>query len=91
MRKTDFGFGKTKAKGQISCSVIAQLISAFVFATRIVQSLFFFSPKFQDSSLLLGLYRPLCVRLSSKPQRPVFSSHGFYHNGQRYDIPEELS
>ena len=33
--------------------VTAKLISAFVFATRIVQSLFFLNPKFQVSSLLL--------------------------------------
>ena len=31
----------------------AQLISAFVFVTGIVQSLFFLNPKFQASSLLL--------------------------------------
>ena len=36
-----------------SCAVTAQLISAFVFASRIVQSLFFLNPKFYDSSLLL--------------------------------------
>ena len=35
MRKPDFVNAKTKA--QISCAVTAQLISAFVFATRIVQ------------------------------------------------------
>ena len=36
MKKTDFAYAKTKA--QISCAVIAHLISGFVFATRIVQS-----------------------------------------------------
>ena len=40
-------------KAQISCAVTAQLISAFVFAEQIVQSLFFLNPKFQASSLLL--------------------------------------
>ena len=40
----------------------ADQISAFVFATRIVQSLFFLYLKFQASSLLLWLYRPVCVR-----------------------------
>ena len=35
-----------KTKTQISCAVTAQLISAFVFATKIAQSLYFLSPKF---------------------------------------------
>ena len=51
MRKPDFSYAKTKAN--ISCAVIAQLISAFVFVTRIVRSLFLFNPKFQSSSHLL--------------------------------------
>ena len=34
-------FADAKTKAQISCAVTAQLISAFVFATRIVQFLFF--------------------------------------------------
>ena len=43
-----FAFAKTKT--QISCAVTAQLISAFVFATWIVQYLFFLNPKFPVSS-----------------------------------------
>ena len=43
-----FAYAKTKA--QISCAVTAKLISAFVFATRIVQPLFCLNPKFQASS-----------------------------------------
>ena len=42
-----------KTKAQISFAVTAKLISAFVFATRIVYFLFFLYPKFQASSLLL--------------------------------------
>ena len=53
-----------------------QLISAFVFATRIVQSLFYLNPKFQASSHLLWLYRPVCVGPGRKPRRPVFSQRG---------------
>ena len=46
---------------------IAQLISTFVFATRIVQFLFFLNPKFQASRHLLWLHslwlhRLVCVR-----------------------------
>ena len=46
-----FAYAKTKA--QISFAVTAKLISAFVFATRIVQFLFFLNLKFQASSHLL--------------------------------------
>ena len=45
----------------------AKLISAFVFATRIVQFLFFLNPKFQASSSFLCLYRPVCVGPVRKP------------------------
>ena len=37
------------------------LISAFVFATKIVQSLFFFNPKLQVASQVLCLYNSICV------------------------------
>ena len=47
--------------------VTAKLISAFVFATRIVLSLFFLNPKFQASSSFLCLYRSLCVGPVRKP------------------------
>ena len=45
----------------------AELISAFVFATRIVHFLFFLNPKFQAPSLLLCLYSLICVRPVRKP------------------------
>ena len=45
MRKS--AFACTKMKVQISCAVIAQLISAFVFST----SLYFLIPKFQASGI----------------------------------------
>ena len=56
----------------------AKLISAFVFAIRIVQSLFYLNPKFQASSHLLWLYSPVCVGPGRKPQRPVFSQRGSF-------------
>ena len=71
MRKPDFAY--TKTKPQISCAVTAQLISAFVFATRTSTILY---PKFQASSHLLFLYRPICVRAGRKSRRPVFSRRG---------------
>ena len=76
MRKPDFAEAKTKA--QISFAVTAKLISAFVFATRIVQFLFYLNPKFQASSSFQSLYRPVCVGPGRKPRRPVFSRRGSY-------------
>ena len=58
---------------QISFAVTAKLISAFVFATRIVQSLCFLNQKFQASSHLLWLYSPVCV---GPGRKPVFSQRG---------------
>ena len=71
-----FAYAKTKA--QTSFTVIAKLISAFVFATWIVLSLSFLNPKFQISSPLLCLYSSVCVRPGRKPRRPVFSRRGSY-------------
>ena len=62
-----------KPKTQISFAVTAKLISAFVFATRIVQSLYFLYTNFQASSHLVWLYRPVCVGPGQKTRRPVFS------------------
>ena len=53
-----------------------QLNIAFVFATRIVQSLYFVNPKFQASSHPLWLCSSVCVRPGRKPRRPVFSQQG---------------
>ena len=58
---------QAKTKAQISFAVTAKLISAFVFATRIVQFLFYLNPKFQASSSFLCLYRPVCVGPVRKP------------------------
>ena len=69
-------FAYVKTKTQISFAVTAKLISALEFATRIVQSLFFLNPKFQASSHLIKLYRPVCVRPGRKLRRPVFSCRG---------------
>ena len=50
--------------------VTAKLISAFVFATRIVQFLpCYLYPNYQ---VLLRLFRPVCVKPGRKPRRPVF-------------------
>ena len=48
MRNLVFAYAKTKT--QISFVVTAKLISTFVFATRIVQSLYFLNMKLQGST-----------------------------------------
>ena len=67
-----------KTKTQISFAVTAKLISAFVFALRIVQLLYYINPKFLASSHLLWLYSPVCVGPGRKPRRPVFSQRGSF-------------
>ena len=58
-----------KTKGQISCVATVQLICVFVFAAKIVQSLYFLNPKFQAS----WLYSLVCVGADQKPRKQVFS------------------
>ena len=56
-----------KTKTQISFAVTAKLISAFVFATWIVQYLYFLNTKFQASSHLQRLHSLVCVRPGQNP------------------------
>ena len=60
---------------QISCAITVQLISAFVFATPIVQFLFYLNPKFQASRCFLRLQAGLCLTCQT-PRLMVFSHHG---------------
>ena len=53
MRKLDFCL--------CEFAVTAKLISAFVFATLIVQFPFYLNPKFEEARFLLRLHRPVCV------------------------------
>ena len=62
---------------QIICVVTAQLISIFIFATQIGQSLFFLNPKFQASILLLLLYRPVFLGPARNPN--CCFSHALAH------------
>ena len=74
VKKRLFAYAKTKTQ-------TAKLISAFVFATQSVQSLYFLYRKFQASCHLLWLFSLVCVRPGRKPRRPVFSQRGsFFHN-----------
>ena len=69
MRNRIFAYAKTKT--QISFAVTAKLISAFVFATYIEQSLYFLYRKFQASSHIVWLYSLVCVRPGRKSRRPI--------------------
>ena len=67
----------------------AKLISAFVFATWIVQYLYLLNRKFKASSHLLCLYSPVFVGPGWKPRRQVFSQRGSYVNfGIKFTIPD---
>ena len=65
-------FASAKTKAQISLAVTTKLIRAFVFATRIVQSLYFLNPKFQASIYLLWLHSSIYVGPGQNPRKPVF-------------------
>ena len=72
MGKPTICLGENKGADQLRGNrEAAKLISAFVFATRIVQFLFYLNPKFQASSSFLCLYRPVCVG-------PVQKSHCWF-------------
>ena len=66
MGKPTICIGENKDADQLR-GYTAKLISAFVFATRIVQFPSYLNPKFQASSSFLCLYRLVCVRPVQKP------------------------
>ena len=73
--------GNRAADQLIIVTQIVQLISAFIFATQIVQSLFFLNPKFQPSSHPLWLCRPVCVGPGRKFQKQfcLDEAHRTFH------------
>ena len=74
---------RRRSASRFSFAVPAKLISAFVFAIRIVQFLYYLNPKFQASSHILWLYSLVCVGPGRKPRRPVFSERGSNDADQR--------
>ena len=74
MGKPTICLGENKGADQLR-----RYYSAFVFATRIVQFLFYLTPKFQVSSLPLCLYSPVCVGPVRKPHRCFFSTRWLIH------------
>ena len=71
MRKPFF-FAYAKTKTQISCSVTAQLIGAFVFATLIVQSLFYLNQNFQPLAIFCGCRARFVSDLVGNPEYRFF-------------------
>ena len=62
-------FANAITKTQISFAVSTKLLSAFVLAVWIVQSLYFRNPIFQASSHLLLLHSSVCVGPGWEPER----------------------
>ena len=71
IRNRIFAYAKTKTRA--SFAVTAKLISAFVFAEGIVQSIYFLNMELQASSHRPWLCSLVRVRPGRKPRRPVFS------------------
>ena len=89
VRKPAFAYAKTKT--QISFAVTAKLISAFVFATWLVQFLYFLNTIFQASSHLVWLCILVYVGPGRKPRRPVFSQRDSNDERQSEYNPDEGS
>ena len=82
MGKPTICIGENKGADQLCGNCEADQCLCF-FATRIVQFLFYLDSKFQGSSLLPRLYRPVCFGAGQKPKLFVFSrtgSNGKTHN-----------
>ena len=79
-----------KTKAQISCTVIIQLINAFVFTSYSAIFLFLKNPKFQDSSYLLWLYNPVCVRLDRNPTDRFSNDVALYNYSSVEVAAEEI-
>ena len=61
-------FAYAKTKTQISFAVTAKLISAFVFATWIVRSIFYLNPKSQASSHSVAVQPGIVLDLVGNPE-----------------------
>ena len=80
MRKPAFCIN-AKTKTQISFAVTAELISAFVFATWIVQSLYFLNQNFKSLAIFSGCTAQLVSDLVKNPEDQfwVFPQRGSYN------------
>ena len=71
VRKPAFCICENKDADQLRSNT-AKLISAFVFSTQIVQSLYVLNTKFEESSHFVWLYSLVCVGPGGEPLRPFF-------------------
>ena len=78
MGKPDFCICENKDADQLRSNCAAD--QRLCFLIRIVHALYYLNPKFQASSHLLWLYRPVCVGPGRKPRRPVFLQRGSFDN-----------
>ena len=74
MRKSDFCICENKGADQLRGNREADQRLCFRYTDS--KYLYNLNPKFQASSHLLLLYRPVCVGPGRKPRRPVFSERG---------------
>ena len=86
MRKPDFAYAKTKT--QISFAVTAKLIRAFVFATRIVQSLSFSFLNFKPLAILCGCTARFVLDLVGNPEDRFSHNEAHIASTVRYDSYE---
>ena len=77
-----------KQRRRSDASYRVQLISTFVFASKIVQTLYFLNMKFQASSHLLWLYNLVCMDLVGKPEGRFshVAAHTICFRGTNYQI-----
>ena len=76
MRKPDFCPSENKGADQLHSNCEADQRLCFRYMDSTIPLLI--KPKFQASSLLPRLYRPVCVRPGWKPRRLVFSRLGSF-------------
>ena len=77
VRKPAFCICENKDAYQLhsNCAADQRLCFHCTYSTSTIPR-YYLNPKFQASSHLLWLYRPVCVGPSRKPRRPVFSQRG---------------
>ena len=88
MRKPDLAYAKTKT--QISFAVTTKVISAFVFHTWTVQSLYFLNLKFQVSTHPLWFYSPVCAASDLVGNPEYRFSCVAAHISSMYHLPEGI-
>ena len=74
MRKPDFCHGENKGADQLRSNCEADQCLCFRYTDSTIPPLLI--PKFQESSFLLWVKRPVCVGPGRKSRSPAFSSRG---------------